>query len=408
MSLPGNTDLSSYDASVAPLTPLKSEGNERQAVLLATNDVNDVSLFLNGLTQNILILYDLFESLGYDSYLLQHGTGVGAGVGAEKREFIHRYRVVTPRDILQKSMPIAVLIEIGMSLDAMTRGYLRSVGTKIVKLYLGNILNIDVETVQMTPSVFFNHHLVGEIDEIWTSPHYKQHLDYAALLNQTERANGYIVPYVWDPCFLTHYGSRETMEWVAPASWIHADMVIMDPNISFQKCYFYSLLLAEAFARRHPEWKGKVVVVNGDRITMQARARNLVLPSLSLYRAGRLVLTGRKNIHTILAENRSACFLTHQWNNDFNYMTLELLYCRYPILHNSEGWKDYGYSYSVDRWDEAVETLYQAMTRHQERLAVYQTHATQLLWKHSIHHPGIQAEWRRHLSRHKDGATCQK
>jgi hypothetical protein len=175
----------------------------------------------------------------------------------------------------------------------------------------------------------------------------------------------------------------------------------MDPNISFQKCYFYSLLLAEAFARRHPAWKGNVIVVNGDRITMQARARNVVLPSLSLYRTGRLVLTGRKNIHTILKENRSACFLTHQWNNDFNYMTLELLYCHYPILHNSEGWKDYGYSYSVDRWDEAVETLYLAMSRHRENLAVYQTHAANLMWKHSIHHPAIQAEWRAHLSRHK-------
>ena len=406
MSLPGNTDLSSYDASVIPMTPLKGRAGKesvRSAILLASNDANDVSLFLNGLTQNILILYDLFESLGYDSYLLQTTNESTA----EKRAFLRRYRAITPKEVIQRPMPITALIEIGMSLDAITRGYLRSVGTKIVKLYLGNILNIDVETVQACPSIFFYHHLVGEIDEIWTSPHYKQHLDYAALLNQTERENARVVPYVWDPCFLTQYGSRETMEWIAPSAWETSDMVIMDPNISFQKCYFYSLLLAEAFARRHPEWKGKVVVVNGDRILMQARGRNVVLPSLSLYRTGRLVLTGRKNIHTILKENRSACFLTHQWNNDFNYMTLELLYCRYPLLHNSEGWKEFGYSYSVDRWEKALETLYQAMTRHAENLPVYQTHAANLLWKHSIHHPTIQAEWRALLSRHKDGTVCQ-
>ena len=402
MSLPGNTDLSSYDASVTPMTPFKT-GRQRSAILLASNDANDVSLFLNGLTQNILILYDLFESLGYDSYLLQTTNASSA----EKRAFLHRYRTLTPKDVIQRPISITALIEIGMSLDSITRGYLRSTGTKIVKLYLGNILNIDVETVQMCPSVFFHHHLVGEIDEIWTSPHYKQHLDYAALLNQTERENGYVVPYVWDPCFLTQYGSRETMEWIAPTMWEGSDIVIMDPNISFQKCYFYSLLLVEAFARRHPEWKGKVVVVNGDRITMQARGRNVVLPSLSLYRTGRLVLTGRKNIHTILKENRSACFMTHQWNNDFNYMTLELLYCHYPLLHNSEGWKEFGYSYSVDRWEEALDTLYQAMKGHAENLPVYQTHAANLMWKHSIHHPAIQANWRSHLSRHKDGVACQ-
>ena len=405
MSLPGNTDLSSYDASVTPMTPLTATTTMRSAILLASNDVNDVSLFLNGLTQNILILYDLFESLGYDSYLLHQGSSASAS--AEKRAFLHRYRTITPKEVIQRPMPIAVLVEIGMSLDSVTRGYLRSTGTKIVKLYLGNILNIDVETVQMCPSVFFYHHLVGEIDEIWTSPHYKQHLDYAALLNQTERENAYVVPYVWDPCFLTQYGSGgSSMEWVAPASWESTDIVIMDPNISFQKCYFYSLLLAEAFAQTHPEWKGKVVVVNGDRIAMQARGRNVVLPSLSLYQAGRIILTGRKPIHTILKENRSACFLTHQWNNDFNYMTLELMHCHYPLLHNSEGWKEFGYSYSIDRWEEAVATLYQAMRYHAQNLAMYSTHAANLQWKHSIHHPAIQAEWQAHLSRHKAPVAC--
>jgi hypothetical protein len=69
--IPGNTDLSSYELSRPAITSLEHP-RQRPAVILATNDVNDVSLFLNGLTQNILILYDLFESLGYDSYLIQH------------------------------------------------------------------------------------------------------------------------------------------------------------------------------------------------------------------------------------------------------------------------------------------------------------------------------------------------
>lgn len=391
--LPGNTNLSSYDVRCVGVTPL-TVPHERKAVILASNDVNDVSLFLNGLTQNILILYDMFESMGYDSYLIQNPTSAPS----EKKNFIHRYRTISPKEIIQRHIPISLLIEIGMSLDAMTRGYLRSVGAKIVKLYLGNILNIDIETIQNCPTIFFNHHLVGEIDEIWTSPHYKQHVDYAALLNQTDISNGRVVPYVWDPCFLNHYGTRESIEWISPASWESTDIVIMDPNISFQKCYFYSLLLAEAFARAHPEWKGRVVVINGDRLQIQAHARNVVLPALTLYRANRIVLHGRKNIHTILKENRSACFLTHQWNNDFNYMTMELMYCNYPLLHNSEGWGEFGYAYSIDRWKEAVATLYRAMRYHTANIPIYRSHATNLIWKHSIHHPAIQAEWREHLA----------
>ena len=392
-TLPGCTDLSSYESFSASLTPLTTS-LERKAVILATNDVNDVSLFLNGLTQNILILYDMFESMGYDSYLIQNQTQSGS----EKKDFIRRYRTITPKDIIQHPMPIAVLIEIGMSLDSITRGYLRSVGAKIVKLYLGNIINIDIETIQNCPTVFFHHHMVGEIDEIWTSPHYKQHVDYAAILNQTDISNGRVVPYVWDPCFLNHYGTRDSMEWIPPASWESMDLVIMDPNISFQKCYFYSLLLAEAFSRAHPEWKGKVIVINGDRINIQARARNEILPTLSLHRENRIVLCGRKNIHTIMKENRSACFLTHQWNNDFNYMTMELLNCNYPLLHNSEGWGMFGYAYSVNRWKEAMDTLYRALRHHKENLGIYRSHAANLQWQHSIHNPAIQAEWRPHLA----------
>jgi hypothetical protein len=387
--LPGNTDLSSYNKSVIPLTPLKHIP-DRPVIILATNDVNDETLFRNGLTQNIVVLYDLFESMGYKSYLLQY-NGQPAG---NKKSFILNYRTITPQELILKPMKIKTFIEIGMSVDSITRAYLRSIGAKIVKLYLGNILNIDIETVQNFKSMFFNHHVVGEIDEIWTSPHYKQHIDYAALLNRTSISSGRVVPYVWDSCFITQYGNKEAIEWIPPSDWTTQDFVIMDPNISFQKCYFYSLLLIEAFSKKYPEWKGNVQIINGDRLKMEMNSFNFVLPSLTLYKNNRIVLHGRKTIHTILNENRSACFITHQWNNDFNYMTLELLYCNYPILHNSEGWRQFGYYYSIDKWNDAIETVFSSLKDHKENMNIYKTHAANLIWRHSIHNPDIQSEWK--------------
>ena len=388
MSLPGNTDLSVYKKSDANITPLTLP-LERPVVIFATNDVNDDTLFRNGLTQNIVVLYDLCESMGYKSYLLQYaGTP-----SSEKKAFIHNYRTITANEIIRNPMPIKTFIEIGMSLDSTTRAYLRSIGAKIVKLYLGNILNIDIESIQNFRDLFFMHHIVGEIDEIWTSPHYKQHLDYAALVNRTEIKNSRVVPYVWDPQFITQYGTKETIEWVPLEDWRDQDIVIMDPNISFQKCSFYSLLLVEAFYRKHPEWRGKVQIINGDRLKLQANSYNFVLPSLSLYNNNRIILHTRKNIHNILKDHRSSCFITHQWNNDFNYMTLELLYCNYPILHNSDGWDKFGYNYSINKWDEAINTMLRALKDHKINLNIYKTHSANLIWKHSVHNPEIQAEW---------------
>ena len=386
--LPGNTLLPSEENVDISLTPL-SLSLDRPAIILASNEVNDQNLFINGLTQNIVILYHLFESLGYDSYLLQHSTTT-----SDKKAFLKNYRSITTQGMVQQPMNIRAFIEIGMSLDSLTRGYLRSVGAKIVKLYLGNILNIDIETIQNYSNMFFNHHIVGEIDEIWTSPHYMQHMDYAALLNRTPMDKGRVVPYVWDSCFLTQYGNREQFEWIPPADWRTMDIIIMDPNISFQKCTFYSILLVEAYAKLHPEWRGNVHIINGDRLKLSSNSHNNLLPTLSLYRSGRITLYERKKIHQILEQHRSACFLTHQWNNDYNYMTLELLYCNYPILHNSEGWAPYGYSYSINAWEKAIETLHGALTNHERNLHMYKTHAANLIWKHSSHNPSIQRRWR--------------
>ena len=391
--LPGNSDLSSYKKPECDITLLSIPLEQRPIIALASSNVNDDSLFANGLTQNIVILYDLFESMGYKSYLFQHESQTSS-----KKQFLNNYRTVTSHDMIHNKVVIKAFIEIGMSVDSGTRSFLRSTGTKIIKIYLGNIINIDIENIQNFNSIMFSHHVVGEIDEIWVSPHYKQHIDYAAVLNQTEIKNSQIAPYVWDPCFITRYGTKDIIEWVPPiGGWRTQDIVIMDPNISFQKCYFYSLLLCEAFSKKYPEWQGKVQIINGDKIKIDANSFNFVLPSLTLYKKNRIVLHGRKNIHTILRDHRSSCFITHQWNNDFNYMTLELLYCNYPILHNSEGWENFGYTYSINKWDAAIETLYNALKNHLSNLNIYKTHAANLIWTHSIHNPEIQREWRKIL-----------
>ena len=358
---------------------------QKPIVIFGINDINEHMLFQNGLTQNVIMLYDLFECIGYQSYLLQHAAS----------DMICSYRTISLQNVVKQSMNISLFIEVGVSLDTITRQYLRSIHAKIIKLYLGNILNIDIETVHyFNNKVFFHHHVVGDTDEIWTSPHYAQHVEYAATINRTPVQKSRIVPYVWDPKCLTYYGKKETMKWTAPHHWSIQDIVICDPSISFQKCTFYSLLLVEAFSKQFPEWKGHVHLINGDRMMLSSHSLHHVLPSLTLHQAKRITFHSRKKIHTIMEDHPSACFITHQWNNAYNYMTLELMYCNYPILHNSDGWESYGYHYSINKWDAAIQTLYLALTCHKENINIYQTHTAQLTWKHSIHHPDTQCEWR--------------
>ena len=118
-TIPGLTDLSAYKK--ATLTKV----NTKKTIILATNDVNNNSLFLNGLTQNIVILYDLFESIGYKSYLLQYN---------KQNNYLSKYDIITTSELLHNPIKIDTFIEIGMSISAESRAYLRSIGSKIVKL----------------------------------------------------------------------------------------------------------------------------------------------------------------------------------------------------------------------------------------------------------------------------------
>ena len=361
----------------------------KKNIFIASNNIDENNIFLNGLNQNILILYDMFELIGYKSYLIQHR----AGANDNKNDMFKRYDIVYTDDIIKNPIPVHLYIEIGMSLDTTCRQYLRSIGAKITKIYLGNILNIDIETIQSFNDMYFTHHVVGELDDIWMSPHYKQNLDYGVVLNRVSlQGRGLVVPYVWDPCFITQYGSKHP-KWVAPQDWTKSDIIICDPNISFQKSYFYSLLLAEAYSKKYPEWRGNVVVVNGDKLSHQINATGFILENLSLYKNKRIVLVGRKSLHEIITEYPSATFITCQWNNSFNYMTLELMYCGFPILHNSDGWEDFGYYYSVNKWSNSIETLHGALKNHKTCLKMYENHVANLMWKHSINNPENQKEW---------------
>ena len=69
------------------------------------------------------------------------------------------------------------------------------------------------------------------------------------------------------------------------------------------------------------------------------------------------------------------------------------MYCNYPILHNSEGWSNMGYYYNINKWDDAIQTLHNALTQHTANLNIYKSHTANLIWKHSIHNPDIQSEW---------------
>jgi len=362
----------------------------RPIVLLATATITDDNLFANGLFQNVFLLYKMFDSAGWTPILIVNTKPTNL----EKiPEVLRTTRVISIEDLVKQPLPIKAYIEIGMSIDPALRRFLKMIGGKIFKLYLGNILNIDIETPVFYPSMNFSHHVVGEMDAIWVSPHYEQHSEYACALNHIDPSQEIkVAPYVWDSCILTD-GNRRNPQWRPRKGDEKETFIVMEPNISFQKSSLLPIMALESWYRKNSSWTGQVLIVNGERIASVPFFRDSILNTLDLFKDGKLIIIGRKDIITVMTEYPSATFVLNQWNNEYNYMTLELFSAGFPVVHNAQSWKEYGYSYKGNSIYDIVSKITLSRERHSELLETYKSHARLLAWTHSPYNPELQKAW---------------
>lgn len=392
-----------------PLTSLPSI-RDRKIILLSTATITEDNIYMNGLYQNVFVFYRMFDAMGYAPIMIVNERPKAL---KDVPGPLRACRYVVTEDLIRQPMSnVVALLEIGMSLDPLVRQFVKMLGGRLFKVYLGNILNIDVETPIFMNHHNFAHHVVGRQDTILVSPHYGQHAEYATYLNQVVPAAApadcsgnaalerLIAPYVWDPSILTRNGTLN-LQWRAPRTSEEEVFVIMEPNISFQKASTVPLMILERWYRdkgRAAGWKGRVKVVNGDRMRIVPHTMENFLPTLDLWRDGRIDLLGRMDVVSVMREWPAATFVLHNYNNEFNYMTLELLWTGFPVVHNSPSWAAFGYSYEgADLVGAARQVEAVRGGRHAGRLETYRAHAHVLAWRHSPYNPEVQAAWEKVL-----------
>jgi hypothetical protein len=364
----------------------------RKIVLLATASISDTNIFNNGLYQNCWVIYRLAEAVGWLPIFVVNATPKDlSGIP----DIIKTCRIAEIEDILKQPIAVGLYLEIGMSISSNLRRFMKMLGARSAKLYLGNILNIDVETPMFFHGLHFSHHVIGEQDEIWTSPHYGQHAEYAAALNQLELDGKSlrIAPYVWDSNILTDDG-RRNMAWRSRRPDEKPCVIIMEPNISFQKTAVIPILIAEEYARTHPHIDFDLVILNGDRLLVSGYFKNSIEPSLTLAQKGRIKYAGRHDMITVMKTYPHATAICYHLNNEFNYMVLEFMHAGFPVLHNCRAWSEFGYFYPDHDTTVGTKLLGETFAHHIDRLEAYKGHARQLAWRHSIYNPDVQKAWK--------------
>jgi hypothetical protein len=257
---------------------------------------------------------------------------------------------------------------------------------------LGNILNIDIETITFYQGVNFAHHVAGELDEIFVSPHYDMHAEYAGSINGI-CGKTRIAPYVWDPLFIENIGASYN------GSGLHVDsprnFIIMEPNISFQKNALIPIMALEAYYRKYPARIDQVIVVNGNKFKENPYFTSSILPNLTIFKSGKLHLLPRAHMINIVKAFTNAIVVQHQVNNAYNYSFLEWMTLGYPLVHNIPRFKDYGYYYDGNNFDAACTQIEAIVQHHTTNAEIYKAHAKQLAWRFSIYNPANTEEWKK-------------
>lgn len=361
-------------------------GTQKPVIMIGSSTLTMSTIFNNGLMQNVYILYRMFQSMGYIPLLLVQELPDSVP------PYMADINLHTIESFIKESIRVTVYIEIAMSIDVVVKQYLRMSGSRIYKLYLGNILNIDIESPLCYPGMYFVHHYIGDVDDVWVSPHYGQHLQYAKCINRVALSAGSdgIAPYVWDPCILTAGASR-SFQWSPPVKGEEIFLLI-EPNISFQKTSLIPLCILESWYRKNPKWTGKVVLANGNRLEVLPFFMNSLADSFDLVKNGRVEFLGRLSIVELMTTYPSAIPICHQVNNEYNYMVLEYFHCGYPVLHNASDWSDYGYYYPNSDIGAGVSLLERVLSEPMH-VETFVSHAKTLTWRHSPYNPDVQRGW---------------
>jgi hypothetical protein len=300
-----------------------------------------------------------------------------------------KFRMMDFKMYAANPFPVASYVEMGMSCDPGIRRFFRSMGAKVSKLYLGNILNIDIETMTFMKGVNFSHHVAGELDEIWVSPHYDFHAEYAGSINAL-CGKTRIAPYVWDPMFIENMGQMYDDKGLSLES--DRTFVIMEPNISFQKCALIPIMILERNYRMNKR-PIEVLVGNGERLMKNPFFIDTIFQNLELVKDNRITFSGRHDIPSIMRDYPYATAICHQFNNQYNYMIMEYLHAGFPVIHNAPDWSDIGYYYKGHSVSDGSAALARSRVQHETNSERYKAFAEALKWRHSIYNPEVQQAW---------------
>lgn len=283
-----------------------------------------------------------------------------------------------------------VVIELGSrSLGGALLDKLRKRGGKLVSFVAGNVMAFNLEAVvhgAATGEMLVNH----RFDAVWLLPqHWHMCRSYCAL---TSSPNVHQIPVLWDAAFLNHSAaiSRKNIFWREPESGKYT-IGCLDPNINALKTFHLPLLVSEEAYRIDKSRIKKLLLCSTLKLKDTRHVQEIVLAT-DLGKDGKVSLEGRHSLVHVIGDHIQAV-VTHQWENNRNYLYYEILYLGWPLIHNSPFLDGAGYYYKEFDPQDGGRVLSHALKNHSRLRREQQRTAKDALWEVSVDNPNNQGRY---------------
>ena len=356
-------------------------------ITFGTDDV-DFSVWSNSDIQNIYALYKLLSkvnefnvrivNLGIDIKTIKDEVGFG----------LNNITFHTWDDVKNNTN---LLIESSAKINKRQSGYLKRRNCKIVSYRTDNSYVTDLEDVT------FNN-LKSSInngdyyDEIWILPHHQKTNEY--YLKEIYNIPVYVLPYLWVDEFMKDYeeflsGIEKELEYK-----IHngpKNITILESNSNILESSIYPILIVNRVYKEFPKLINKVRVLNTFHLNNNSRFLSIV-NNLEIAKDERISFENKYATPFILS-TVTDLVISHQWENELDNFYFDVFYGKYPLLHNSETLKGYGFYYENFNIETASKKLISFLKNYHLLKDDYANRCNQAIYSYS---PNNQANINRY------------
>lgn len=344
--------------------------------------VDGNTLYANGISQNIILLFRLFELLGHEVVLIADNH--------QKDQKLSENQVIslyTVDQLKEDKWSIDLFFEAGAVIAADKKDIIKSLGAKLISINYGNSITIDMENI-----IYSNdekagfQHIPHAVDYILVSPH---HIHQASYVGTIFQADVGVIPFIWDPDFIIKKNFRKKDVRKKP------NIYVMEPNLSVIKNALIPMAIIETLHRQDPESFHQAFIFNALDIKDKPYFLNNIVSNMASLNASatkdKVFFSRRRRFDDVFSY--PDILLSHQWKNALNYLSLEALYHNIPLVHNSEFLQEVGYFYPDFDVTKGAEALLDGITHHKDNFAQQQNKNQSFLHQFSITSKTRQKEY---------------